>query len=151
MLRFYCSFLMIYCFNYIIFGQNRVSDSIQINGVYRDVDGFAMADYDVKIYDSNISTKTDDNGKFTLKIPIEIKDRVYLEYKDFNQVIYKLKVDDFQKELRLRMYENPVVKKSYVTTSDGPRNYNFIVKEKSFFRKIGRTISWPFRQIWKLF
>ena len=99
MLRFYCSFLMIYCFNYIIFGQNRVSDSIQINGVYRDIDGFAMADYDVKLYDSNISTKTDDNGKFTLKIPIEIKDRVYLEYKDFNQVIYKLKVDDFQKRI----------------------------------------------------
>ena len=108
-----------------------------------------MTDYDVKVFDSSISTITDDEGKFSLNVPNEIKDRIYLEYADFNNVTYKKKVEDFDKVIMLKMYDNPNVKKYYVTAVDGPISFNF--KEETFIKKIGRTISWPFRQIGKLF
>ena len=131
------------------FAQTQSSDFVQINGVYLDVNGFPMTDYDVKVFDSTISTITDDEGKFSLNVPKEIRDRIYLEYADFNNVTYKKKVEDFDKVIMLKMYDNPNAKKYYVTAVDGPISFNFI--EETFIKKVGRTISWPFRQIGKLF
>ena len=145
-------FLLVLCFNSVIFAQTQSSDFVQINGVYLDVNGFPMTDYDVKVFDSTISTIstiTDDEGKFSLNVPNEIKDRIYLEYADFNNVTYKKKVEDFDKVIMLKMYDNPNVKKYYVTAVDGPISFDF--KEETFIKKVGRTISWPFRQIGKLF
>ena len=142
-------FLILILLGALSFAQTQSSDFVQINGVYLDVNGFPMTDYDVKVFDSTISTITDDEGKFSLNVPNEIKDRIYLEYADFNNVIYKKKVEDFDKVIMLKMYDNPNVKKYYVTAVDGPISFNFI--EETFIKKVGRTISWPFRQIGKLF
>ena len=142
-------FLILILLGALSFAQTQSSDFVQINGVYLDVNGFPMTDYDVKVFDSTISTITDDEGKFSLNVPNEIKDRIYLEYADFNNVIYKKKVEDFDKVIMLKMYDNPNVKKYYVTAVDGPISFNF--KEEAFIKKVGRTISWPFRQIGKLF
>lgn len=142
-------FLILILLGALSFAQTQSSDFVQINGVYLDVDGFPMIDYDVKVFDSTISTITDDEGKFSLNVPKEIKDRIYLEYADFNNVTYKKKVEDFDKVIMLKMYDNPNVKKYYVTAVDGPISFNF--KEEAFIKKVGRTISWPFRQIGKLF
>ena len=142
-------FLILILLGALSFAQTQSSDFVQINGVYLDVNGFPMTDYDVKVFDSTISTITDDEGKFSLNVPNEIKDRIYLEYADFNNVTYKKKVEDFDKVIMLKMYDNPNVKKYYVTAVDGPISFNF--KEEAFIKKVGRTISWPFRQIGKLF
>ena len=142
-------FLILILLGALSFAQTQSSDFVQINGVYLDVNGFPMTDYDVKVFDSTISTITDDEGKFSLNVPNEIKDRIYLEYADFNNVIYKKKVEDFDKVIMLKMYDNPNAKKYYVTAVDGPISFNF--KEETFIKKVGRTISWPFRQIGKLF
>ena len=142
-------FLILILLGALSFAQTQSSDFVQINGVYLDVNGFPMTDYDVKVFDSTISTITDDEGKFSLNVPNEIKDRIYLEYADFNNVIYKKKVEDFDKVIMLKMYDNPNAKKYYVTAVDGPISFNF--KEEAFIKKVGRTISWPFRQIGKLF
>lgn len=142
-------FLILILLGILSFAQTQSSDFVQINGVYLDVNGFPMTDYDVKVFDSTISTITDDEGKFSLNVPNEIKDRIYLEYADFNNVTYKKKVEDFDKVIMLKMYDNPNVKKYYVTVIDGPISFNF--KEETFIKKVGRTISWPFRQIGKLF
>ena len=142
-------FLILILLGALSFAQTQSSDFVQINGVYLDVNGFPMTDYDVKVFDSTISTITDDEGKFSLNVPKEIRDRIYLEYADFNNVTYKKKVEDFDKVIMLKMYDNPNVKKYYVTAVDGPISFNFI--EETFIKKVGRTISWPFRQIGKLF
>ena len=142
-------FLILILLGALSFAQTQSSDFVQINGVYLDVNGFPMTDYDVKVFDSTISTITDDEGKFSLNVPNEIKDRIYLEYADFNNVTYKKKVEDFDKVIMLKMYDNPNAKKYYVTAVDGPISFNF--KEEAFIKKVGRTISWPFRQIGKLF
>lgn len=142
-------FLILILLGALSFAQTQSSDFVQINGVYLDVNGFPMTDYDVKVFDSTISTITDDEGKFSLNVPNEIKDRIYLEYADFNNVTYKKKVEDFDKVIMLKMYDNPNAKKYYVTAVDGPISFNFI--EETFIKKVGRTISWPFRQIGKLF
>ena len=142
-------FLILILLGTLSFAQTQSSDFVQINGVYLDVNGFPMTDYDVKVFDSTISTITDDEGKFSLNVPNEIKDRIYLEYADFNNVIYKKKVEDFDKVIMLKMYDNLNVKTYYVTAVDGPISFNF--KEETFIKKVGRTISWPFRQIGKLF
>ena len=142
-------FLILILLGALSFAQTQSSDFVQINGVYLDVNGFPMTDYDVKVFDSTISTITDDEGKFSLNVPNEIKDRIYLEYADFNNVIYKKKVEDFDKVIMLKMYDNPNAKKYYVTAVDGPISFDF--KEETFIKKLGRTISWPFRQIGKLF
>ena len=142
-------FLILILLGALSFAQTQSSDFVQINGVYLDVNGFPMTDYDVKVFDSTISTITDDEGKFSLNVPKEIRDRIYLEYADFNNVTYKKKVEDFDKVIMLKMYDNPNVKKYYVTAVDGPISFNF--KEETFIKKVGRTISWPFRQIGKLF
>ena len=142
-------FLILILLGALSFAQTQSSDFVQINGVYLDVNGFPMTDYDVKVFDSTISTITDDEGKFSLNVPNEIKDRIYLEYADFNNVIYKKKVEDFDKVIMLKMYDNPNAKKYYVTAVDGPISFDF--KEETFIKKVGRTISWPFRQIGKLF
>ena len=132
-------FLILILLGALSFAQTQSSDFVQINGVYLDVNGFPMTDYDVKVFDSTISTITDDEGKFSLNVPNEIKDRIYLEYADFNNVIYKKKVEDFDKVIMLKMYDNPNVKKYYVTAVDGPISFNF--KEETFIKKVGRTIS----------
>lgn len=142
-------FLILILLGALSFAQTQSSDFVQINGVYLDVNGFPMTDYDVKVFDSTISTITDDEGKFSLNVPKEIRDRIYLEYADFNNVTYKKKVEDFDKVIMLKMYDNPNAKKYYVTAVDGPISFNFI--EETFIKKVGRTISWPFRQIGKLF
>lgn len=132
-------FLILILLGALSFAQTQSSDFVQINGVYLDVNGFPMTDYDVKVFDSTISTITDDEGKFSLNVPNEIKDRIYLEYADFNNVTYKKKVEDFDKVIMLKMYDNPNVKKYYVTAVDGPISFNF--KEETFIKKVGRTIS----------
>ena len=132
-------FLILILLGALSFAQTQSSDFVQINGVYLDVNGFPMTDYDVKVFDSTISTITDDEGKFSLNVPNEIKDRIYLEYADFNNVIYKKKVEDFDKVIMLKMYDNPNAKKYYVTAVDGPISFNF--KEETFIKKVGRTIS----------
>ena len=132
-------FLILILLGALSFAQTQSSDFVQINGVYLDVNGFPMTDYDVKVFDSSISTITDDEGKFSLNVPNEIKDRIYLEYADFNNVTYKKKVEDFDKVIMLKMYDNPNVKKYYVTAVDGPISFNF--KEETFIKKVGRTIS----------
>ena len=132
-------FLILILLGALSFAQTQSSDFVQINGVYLDVNGFPMTDYDVKVFDSSISTITDDEGKFSLNVPNEIKDRIYLEYADFNNVTYKKKVEDFDKVIMLKMYDNPNVKKYYVTAVDGPISFNF--KEEAFIKKVGRTIS----------
>ena len=132
-------FLILILLGALCFAQTQSSDFVQINGVYFDVNGFPMTDYDVKVFDSTISTITDDEGKFSLNVPNEIKDRIYLEYADFNNVTYKKKVEDFDKVIMLKMYDNPNVKKYYVTAVDGPISFNF--KEETFIKKVGRTIS----------
>ena len=142
-------FLILILLGALSFAQTQSSDFVQINGVYLDVNGFPMTDYDVKVFDSTISTITDDEGKFSLNVPKEIRDRIYLEYADFNNVTYKKKVEDFDKVIMLKMYDNPNAKKYYVTAVDGPISFDF--KEETFIKKVGRTISWPFRQIGKLF
>ena len=132
-------FLILILLGALSFAQTQSSDFVQINGVYLDVNGFPMTDYDVKVFDSTISTITDDEGKFSLNVPNEIKDRIYLEYADFNNVTYKKKVEDFDKVIMLKMYDNPNAKKYYVTAVDGPISFNF--KEETFIKKVGRTIS----------
>ena len=132
-------FLILILLGALSFAQTQSSDFVQINGVYLDVNGFPMTDYDVKVFDSTISTITDDEGKFSLNVPKEIRDRIYLEYADFNNVTYKKKVEDFDKVIMLKMYDNPNVKKYYVTAVDGPISFNF--KEETFIKKVGRTIS----------
>ena len=132
-------FLILILLGTLSFAQTQSSDFVQINGVYLDVNGFPMTDYDVKVFDSTISTITDDEGKFSLNVPNEIKDRIYLEYADFNNVTYKKKVEDFDKVIMLKMYDNPNAKKYYVTAVDGPISFNF--KEETFIKKVGRTIS----------
>ena len=132
-------FLILILLGALSFAQTQSSDFVQINGVYLDVNGFPMTDYDVKVFDSTISTITDDEGKFSLNVPKEIRDRIYLEYADFNNVTYKKKVEDFDKVIMLKMYDNPNAKKYYVTAVDGPISFNFI--EETFIKKVGRTIS----------
>ena len=132
-------FLILILLGALSFAQTQSSDFVQINGVYLDVNGFPMTDYDVKVFDSTISTITDDEGKFSLNVPKEIRDRIYLEYADFNNVTYKKKVEDFDKVIMLKMYDNPNAKKYYVTAVDGPISFNF--KEETFIKKVGRTIS----------
>ena len=132
-------FLILILLGALSFAQTQSSDFVQINGVYLDVNGFPMTDYDVKVFDSTISTITDDEGKFSLNVPKEIRDRIYLEYADFNNVTYKKKVEDFDKVIMLKMYDNPNAKKYYVTAVDGPISFDF--KEETFIKKVGRTIS----------
>ncbi|WP_282629097.1 hypothetical protein [Empedobacter sedimenti] len=147
MRKFYVLILIL--LGILSFAQTQSSDFVQVNGVYLDTDGFPMTDYEVKVFDSKISTITDNEGKFSLNVPKEIKHRVYLEYVDFNKVRYIKKVDDFDKVMMLKMYDNPSVKKYYVSTSDGPISFNF--KKETLIKKLGQTISWPFRQIGKIF
>ena len=142
-------FLILILLGILSFAQTQSSDFVQINGVYLDVNGFPEPDFEIKVFGTNISTKTDEDGKFTLMIPKEMRNRLYLEYIEFPNVIYKKRVKDFDKVIMLKMYDNPNVKKYYVTAVDGPISFDF--KEETFIKKVGRTISWPFRQIGKLF
>ncbi|MDM1298963.1 hypothetical protein HXZ94_10695 [Empedobacter falsenii] len=120
------------------------SDSIAIQGIINDNNNFPVSDAEVNLKNSNKIVYTDDNGKFELKVP-KGQSNYEIEYKEF--------VGDNIQSFSFINPEICQVIKSKEQTSEitlGAVAYT-TYKQKNILRKVGRTISWPFRQIGKLF
>ncbi|SHK74755.1 hypothetical protein SAMN05443634_103132 [Chishuiella changwenlii] len=125
------------------------NDSIVLKGVINDVNDFPEADVFVNLKGSEFTVYTDENGEFELKIPK-------------NESNYELEFGIVKENKQSFTVINSVASELIVIKS----NYNMsdeafpligevaIVKHykrKVFFRKVGRTIAWPFKQVASVF
>lgn len=113
------------------------NDSIDVHGIIYDYDGFPGYDIPVNLKNSKNIVYTNDNGEFKIKVPMN-QDSYTLEY-DSNGI----------KEF---IFTNPFVCQNIKTeTGDVVLGEVVYHKKSLFLRKLGRIISWPFKQIGKIF
>ncbi|MCA4776843.1 hypothetical protein IF128_00930 [Empedobacter stercoris] len=112
------------------------NDSIVVQGIINDGNGFPEYDIPVNLKNSKNIVYTNENGEFKIKVPI-------------NQDSYTLEYDSFG--IKEFTFINPSVCQNIKTEIGDVLLGEVVYLKKSFFRKIGRGITWPFRQIGKLF
>lgn len=117
------------------------NDSIIVQGVINDNYNFPVADAEVNLKNSNKIVYTDENGKFELKA---LK----------NQSYYEIEYSYLGSEKQLFVIEDTTVCKIIINEKEmnnielgGP----IIFRKRTIVGKTLRKISWPFRQIGKLF
>ncbi|UWX67013.1 carboxypeptidase-like regulatory domain-containing protein [Empedobacter stercoris] len=113
------------------------NDSIVVQGIINDGNGFPEYDIPVNLKNSKNIVYTNENGEFKIKVP-KNQDSYTLEYGSFG-------IKEFT-------FTNPSVCQNIKTETGDVLLGEVVYHKKSlFFRKIGRTITWPFRQIGKIF
>ncbi|MFV0184459.1 hypothetical protein OBK25_07010 [Empedobacter falsenii] len=112
------------------------NDSIVVQGIINDGNGFPEYDIPVNLKNSKNIVYTNENGEFKIKVPI-------------NQDSYTLEYDSFG--IKEFTFINPSVCQNIKTEIGDVLLGEVVYLKKSFFRKIGQGITWPFRQIGKLF
>ena len=115
------------------------SDTITVRSTVTDSDGFPISDAFVKLQNNNIETYTDENGYFEMLIPNgNFKDIITIEDSFGNSKNYC--VDEINnKEFVFNSY------------SEGELMVVGLIRERTFTGKVFHTLSWPFRQIGKIF
>lgn len=115
------------------------NDSIIVQGIINDGNGFPEYDIPVNLKNSKNIVYTNENGEFKIKVPI-------------NQDFYTLEYDSYG--IKEFTFTNSSICQNIKTeTGDivlGAAVVSYY-KSPTILRKVGRTISWPFRQIGKLF
>ncbi len=113
------------------------NDSIVVQGIINDGNGFPESDVPVNLKNSKNIVYTNENGEFKIKVPI-------------NQDSYTLEYDSYG--IKEFTFTNPSICQNIKTeTGDVLIGEVVYYKKSDFIKKIGRTISWPFRRIGKLF
>ena len=120
------------------------NDSIVVQGVINDNYNFPVADAEVRLKESNKISVTNQDGKFELKVP-KGQSNYEIEYKEYS--VDKMQTFTFSNpEVCQKIRSNNET--SEVTLGAAVVSY---YKSPTILRKVGRTISWPFRQIGLLF
>ncbi|HBX61522.1 hypothetical protein [Empedobacter sp.] len=113
------------------------NDSIVVQGIINDGNGFPEYDIPVNLKNSKKIVYTNENGEFKIKVPI-------------NQDSYTLEYDSYG--IKEFTFTNPSICQNIKTeTGDVLLGEVVYYRKSHFIKKVGRTISWPFRQIGKLF
>ncbi|MGV0923619.1 hypothetical protein [Empedobacter tilapiae] len=113
------------------------NDSIIVQGIINDGNGFPESDVPVNLKNSENIVYTNENGEFKIKVPI-------------NQDSYTLEYDSYG--IKEFTFTNPSICQNIKTeTGDVLIGEVVYYKKSDFIKKIGRTISWPFRRIGKFF
>lgn len=120
-----------------LFGQQ---DSIQVNGIVRDSNGFPIMNSKISLKNFPIESITDENGRFNLSVPKDLKTYTLIANENGNQIEILYKEEELYQDLILPI-ENPE---------------DFIIGEviytkPTFKRKVINTITWPYRKIRKTF
>lgn len=117
------------------------NDSIVVQGIINDNNGFPLVDAEVNLKNSNKIVYTDENGKFELKA---LK----------GQSTYEIEYYYVGIEKQVFVIDNPSV--CQIITDKQEVNYlelggPVIFRKRTIVGRTIRTITWPFRQIGKLF
>ena len=115
------------------------NDSIVVQGIINDDNGFPEHDIPVNLKNSKNIVYTNENGEFKIKVPIN-QDSYTLEYDNYG-------VKEFT-------FTNPSVCQNIKTETGDVLLGEVITKHYKRNRitgNIGRTIAWPFKQIGKMF
>lgn len=120
------------------------NDSIIVQGLLYDTNGFPISDAEIKLKESNKISVTNQDGKFELKVP-KGQSNYEIEYKEYS-------VDKIQSFT----FSNPEVCQKIISNNEASEvtlgaTVVSYYKSPTILRKVGRTITWPFRQIGKLF
>ena len=119
------------------------SDYTFLKATVVDSDGFPVSDAIVNLNNHNIETYTDENGYFEMKIPDNNQKNII--------TITDLTLGNSQ-EFCVADINTDEIKLNYPDLElTEPVFTGLISVERSFAGKVVRTISWPFRQIGKIF
>jgi|SRR5690606_19669908 len=118
-----------------------IVDSTFLKATIIDSDGFPIPDAVVNLNNHNIEVHSDENGYFEMKIPDNNQKNI-ITITDLLGYSQEFCVADINNEIKLNYPDFELTE---------PIIVGLIYTERTFTGKVLRTISWPFRQIGKLF